>query len=44
MANVNILIVEDERITAEDIKKALNSVGFNVPAIVTTGEEAINAC
>jgi len=44
MANVNILIVEDERITAEDIKKALNSVGFNVPAIVASGEEAIKAC
>lgn len=44
MANVNILIVEDERITAEDIKKALNSVGFNVPAIVTSGEEAIQVC
>ncbi|MDO5835614.1 MAG: response regulator [Methanobacterium sp.] len=44
MGNVNILIVEDERITAEDIKKALNSVGFNVPAIVTSGEDAIKAC
>ena len=43
MANVNILIVEDERITAEDMKKALNSVGFNVPAIVSSGEEAIKA-
>jgi two-component system, response regulator PdtaR len=43
MANVNILIVEDERITAEDMKKALNSVGFNVPAIVSSGEAAIKA-
>jgi len=43
MANVNILIVEDERITAEDIKKALNSVGFDVPAIVSSGEDAIKA-
>ena len=41
MANVKILIVEDERITAEDMKKALNSVGFDVPAIVSSGEEAI---
>lgn len=41
MANINIMIVEDERITAEDMKKALNSVGFNVPAIVTSGEEAV---
>lgn len=44
VANANILIVEDERITAEDIKKALNSVGFDVPAIVSSGEEAIKVC
>lgn len=43
MANANILIVEDERITAEDIKKALKSVGFDVPAIISSGEEAIKA-
>ena len=41
MSTANILIVEDERITAEDIKKALNSVGYDVPAIVSSGEEAI---
>ncbi len=43
MAKINIIIVEDERITAEDIKKALNSVGYEVPAIVPSGEEAIKA-
>ncbi len=43
MANVKILIVEDERITAEDMKKALNSVGFEVPIIVSSGEAAIEA-
>ncbi|HOI40151.1 MAG TPA: response regulator [Methanobacterium sp.] len=41
MSIANILIVEDERITAEDMKKALNSVGYHVPAIVSSGEEAI---
>ncbi|BDZ70184.1 ATP-binding response regulator [Methanobacterium petrolearium] len=41
VATVNILIVEDERITAQDIKKALNSVGYEVPAIVSSGEDAI---
>jgi two-component system, response regulator PdtaR len=41
VVNANILIVEDERITAEDIKKALKSVGFEVPAIVSSGEESI---
>ncbi len=41
MSTSNILIVEDERITAEDIKKALKSAGYEVPAIVSSGEEAI---
>ncbi|MDI3548938.1 MAG: two-component system, response regulator PdtaR [Methanobacterium sp.] len=39
----NILIVEDEKITAEDIKNSLNSVGYEVPAIVSSGEGAIKA-
>lgn len=37
----NILIVEDEKITAEDIKNSLNSVGYEVPAIVSSGEELL---
>ncbi len=36
-----ILIVEDELIIAEDIKKALTSYQYDVCDIVTTGEEAI---
>jgi CheY-like chemotaxis protein len=36
-----ILVVEDERITAEDIKKSLEKAGYNVPAIVSTGEDAV---
>jgi CheY-like chemotaxis protein len=35
------LVVEDERITAEDIKRSLEKAGYNVPAIVSTGEEAV---
>ncbi|MGB9201855.1 response regulator [Methanobacterium sp.] len=39
--NAKILVVEDERITAEDIKKSLEKAGYKVPAIVSTGEDAI---
>ena len=41
MTNTRILVVEDERITAEDIKGALESVGYEVPAVVHSGEEAV---
>lgn len=41
MGSARILIVEDERITAEDIKGALESAGYRVPALVSSGEEAI---
>jgi two-component system, response regulator PdtaR len=41
MPVARIMIVEDERITAEDIKKGLISVGYEVPAIVSSGEEAV---
>ncbi len=36
-----ILVVEDERITAEDIKNGLISLGYKVPAVVYSGEDAI---
>jgi PAS domain S-box-containing protein len=36
-----ILIVEDEIIAAMDIQKRLINLGYNVPAIVSSGEEAI---
>ncbi len=39
--DAKILIVEDERITAEDIKRSLEKVGYKVPAIVSTGEDAV---
>ncbi len=37
-----ILVVEDERITAEDIKNGLEDAGYRVPAMVSTGEDAID--
>ncbi|MEO8097447.1 MAG: sigma 54-interacting transcriptional regulator [Acidobacteriota bacterium] len=36
-----ILIVEDERITAEDLHDILTDAGYEVTAIVSSGEEAI---
>ncbi len=37
-----IMIVEDERIVAEDIKRSLEDMGYNVPAIFSMGEDAID--
>ncbi len=36
-----ILVVEDERITAEDIKSGLEDAGYNVAALVSSGKDAI---
>ena len=41
MANTRILIVEDELIVAKDIQYILNSLGYEVSGIATSGEEAI---
>jgi len=41
MSKANILIVEDERIVAEDIKNSLEKLGFGVDGIVSSGEEAL---
>ncbi len=36
-----ILIVEDERITAEDLAEVLKDLGYQVSAVVSSGEEAL---
>ncbi|MCQ6962270.1 response regulator [Methanolobus chelungpuianus] len=41
MANEKILVVEDERIVALDIKHSLESFGYVVPCMASTGEDAI---
>ncbi|OQX72074.1 MAG: hypothetical protein B6D62_00020 [Candidatus Cloacimonas sp. 4484_275] len=41
MEKKKILIVEDERIIAEDIKVSLKKLDYEIIGIVTTGEEAI---
>ncbi len=39
--SANILVVEDEYIVAKDIRNRLINLGYTVPAIVATGEEAL---
>ncbi|CDG64136.1 MAG: two-component system, response regulator PdtaR [Methanobacterium sp.] len=41
MSKTTILVVEDERITAEDIRVGLEFAGYKVPVICSTGEDAV---
>jgi len=41
MEKKKVLVVEDEFITASDIQSTLNGMGFLVPGIADTGEDAI---
>ena len=41
MSDVNILLVEDESIEAMDIKRTLESFGFKVPYVASSGEKAL---
>ena len=41
MAKENIMIVEDEIIVARDIQSRLEKMGYSVPVVATSGEEAI---
>ncbi len=41
MANERILVVEDESIVAKNIQSRLKKLGYNVLALVSSGEEAI---
>ncbi|WP_407414531.1 response regulator [Methanobrevibacter sp.] len=41
--SVNILIVEDEAITAMDLKYSLQDLGYDVVGTVDTGQDAIDA-
>ncbi len=41
MTKTKIMVVEDEGIIATDIKMALQSAGYHVCAVVSTGEKAI---
>ena len=41
MRNPNILIVEDEMITALDLRNQLRQAGYGVGALATSGEDAV---
>ena len=41
MKKAKILIVEDEKIVAKDIQYSLENLGYTIPAIVSSGEAAI---
>ncbi|MHC5612691.1 MAG: response regulator [Nostoc sp.] len=41
MNPIQILIVEDEQLVADDLRETLEYLGYNVPALVASGEEAI---
>ncbi|MBW2636353.1 MAG: PAS domain S-box protein [Deltaproteobacteria bacterium] len=41
MANARILVVEDEGIIAKDIRKMLENLGYDVFAVVSSGEDAV---
>lgn len=43
MGKKSILLVEDEAVTAMDLKSNLIQLGYEVPAVVASGEDAIRA-
>jgi DNA-binding LytR/AlgR family response regulator len=43
MSKTNILVVEDEGIVAKDIQNSLKKLGYHVPLVVSTGEDALQA-
>jgi CheY-like chemotaxis protein len=43
MAHETILVVEDEALVAEEIREDLEALGYKVPAVVSSGEEVMQA-
>lgn len=41
MPKTKVIVVEDERIVAKDIQNTLKVLGYDVPAISSTGEDAL---
>lgn len=41
MSKIKVLVVEDERIIAKDLQNTLKLLGYDVPVIASTGDEAI---
>ncbi len=42
MSSVKILVVEDEQLVADDLSETLSSLGYEVAALASSGEEAIH--
>ena len=42
MKKVQILVVEDERIVGADIKMSVERIGYEVPGVAHSAEDAIN--
>jgi CheY-like chemotaxis protein len=42
MVSIKVLVVEDENIVALEIKSRLKKLGYIVPSVASTGEEAIS--
>ncbi|MBP6795478.1 MAG: response regulator transcription factor [Saprospiraceae bacterium] len=42
MSNINILIIEDEAIIAEDISDMIRKIGYEVAAIIGNGDKALD--
>jgi CheY-like chemotaxis protein len=40
---INLMLVEDERIVAFDLKRQLQGFGYHVGAVVASGEQAVTA-
>lgn len=40
--SINILVVEDEAIIGDDIQRLLRKIGYAVPVVVASGEEALD--
>jgi len=43
MGKANVLVVEDEAIVSMDLRNKLESFGYNVSAVIRSGEEAVAA-
>lgn len=43
MSKISILVVEDEAIVAKDIQNSLKKLGYNVPSVENTGENAVES-
>jgi len=41
MGKIKIVVVEDESIVAKDLQNSLKNLGYGVPAVVSSGEKAI---